>query len=128
MAHYKQVTDPGLFTGLRLLGGFTIVRLDSIEEPPIDALGRKAMATTQIVGRKLHLTFLSGLDAKEWSVTLYHEILEAMTVAFAHPPTSVIDFNEGDFERAGYEAHERFGPASPESLNRMLQFYGFREE
>jgi len=39
-----------------------------------------------------------------------------------------MEFNEGDFDRAGYEAHERFGPASPENLNRMLQFYEFREE
>jgi len=61
-------------------------------------------------------------------VTLYHEILEAMTVACAHAPSSVKDFNEGDFERAGYEAHERLGPVTPESLNRMLQFYGFRGE
>jgi hypothetical protein len=59
---------------------------------------------------------------------LYHEVLEAMTLACAHAPAGVWDFNEGDFERAGYEAHERFGLVSPENLNRMLQFHGFREE
>jgi hypothetical protein len=61
-------------------------------------------------------------------VTLYHEVLEAMTVACSDVPASVAEFNEGDFERSGYEAHETFGPASPERLNRMLQFYGFREQ
>ena len=122
------MTDPDLFRGLRLVHGFTIVRLDSIAEPLVDAVGRRAIATTQIVGQELHLTVFSGLDAKEWSVTLYHEILEAITVASVHPPASVMEFNEGDFDRAGYEAHERFGPASPENLNRMLQFYEFREE
>ena len=69
----------------------------------------------------------SGLSDKECSVTLYHEILEAMTVAVANPPASVGEFNEADFERAGYEAFDQFGAASPENLNRMLQSYGFRE-
>jgi hypothetical protein len=48
-------------------------------------------------------------------------------VASVEPPVGVIEFNEGDFERAAYEAHNRFGEASPESVNRMLQFHGFRE-
>jgi len=122
------MADPGLFRGLRLHGGFTIVRLEVITEPLVDALGRMAIAKTRIVGRKFHLSLISNLDEKEWSVTLYHEVLEAMTVACAHPPASVMEFNEGDFERASHEAHERFGPVSPESLNRMLQFYGFRGE
>jgi hypothetical protein len=122
------MTDPGLFRGLRLVGGFTVVGLDLVAEPLVDAMGRRAIATTQIVGRELRLTVFSGLDAKEWSVTLYHEVLEAITVASVRPPARVMEFNEGDFERAGYEAHERFGPASPENLNRMLQFHEFREE
>ncbi len=51
-----------------------------------------------------------------------------MTVACLHPPATVLEFNEGHFERAAYDMHERFGPASPASLNRMLQFFGFAEE
>jgi len=74
------------------------------------------------------MTVTSGLDETEWSVTLYHEVLEAMTVACSQPPEGVLVFNEADFERAGYAAHQRFGPVSPDSLNRMLQFYEFREE
>jgi len=50
-----------------------------------------------------------------------------MTVASHEAPASVQDFNESDFEQAAYEALERFGPVTPESLERMLQFYGFRE-
>ncbi len=91
-------------------------------------MGRSALAQTRIIGREFHLTILSGLSDKETSVTLYHEILEAMTVAASEVPASVRDFNEDDFERAAYEADERFGPASPENMNSMLQFYGFREE
>ena len=116
------------FQGLRLRGGFLIVRIEFRIEPLVDAMERSALAQTQIIGREFHLTILSGLSDKEKSVTFYHEILEAMTVASFDAPASVQDFNEGDFERAAYEAHERFGPASPESANRMLQFYGFREK
>ncbi len=39
-----------------------------------------------------------------------------MTVACFDPPASVTEFNEGDFERAGYEAHDQLGAASPENL------------
>ena len=119
--------DPSSFENAALRGGFTIVHVAFAAEPLADALGREAIAQTGIVGRKFHLLIRSGLSDKEFSVTLYHEILEAMTVACFDPPASVTDFNEGDFERAGYEAHEQLGAASPENLNRMLQSYGFRE-
>ena len=59
------------------------------------------------------------------SITLYHEILEAATVAVDIPPAAVLDFNEGDFERAAREAHQRWGNAAPDNLNRLLQFHGF---
>jgi hypothetical protein len=39
-----------------------------------------------------------------------------------------MEFNEGDFENAAQTAHEKWGDATPESLNLMLQSYGFREE
>jgi hypothetical protein len=51
-----------------------------------------------------------------------------MAVASADPPEGVVDFNEGDFERAAYHAHRQFGPVSPKGLKSMLQSYGFREE
>jgi len=57
---------------------------------------------------------------------LYHEILEAASVAMAEPPASVMDFNELDFERAARQAHGRWGNASPANLNLLLQFHGFR--
>ena len=69
-----------------------------------------------------------GLDDRELSVTLDHEILEAVAVACADPPASVMDFNEADFERAGYAMPAELGAASPENLNRMLQLHGFRQE
>jgi hypothetical protein len=65
------------------------------------------------------------LDEHELSISLYHEVLEAATLAAEHPPASVLDFNEGDFERAAQDAHARRGVASPETLNQMLEEFGF---
>ena len=94
----------------------------------VDALEREAIAQTSIVGRNFRVLIRASLSERELSISLYHEILEAASVASLHPPATVMDFNEGDFELAGRAAHDRFGEASPESLNRMLQSYGFRDE
>jgi len=118
--------DPNAFSGARLLGGYIIVEISITTVPILDPLGRRVVAQTRIRGREFHITLLHAADDKELSVSIYHEILEAMTVAAESPPATVIDLNEADFERAGYQAHEQFGPVSPESLNRMLQFYGFQ--
>jgi hypothetical protein len=113
------------FVGYRVHGGFTIVRLEIADALLADALGREAIARTYIIGSQLFLTIRSGLSDKELSVTTYHEILEAATVASVDPPDGVRNFNEDAFERAAYQAHEQFGEVSPENLDRMLQFYGF---
>ncbi len=87
------------FQGLRLCGGFTIIALEFVSEPMVDVMERSALARTQISNRNLHLAIFIGLSDKEKSVTLYHEILEAMTVASSDAPASVLDFNEGDLDR-----------------------------
>jgi hypothetical protein len=120
--------DPASFENLRLRGGFVIVRVEFINAPMVDALEREAIAQTRIVGRNFYLLIRAGLNERELSVSLYHEILEATAVASLHPPDTVMEFNEGDFERAAQATHAEWGNASPENLNRMLQSYGFREE
>jgi hypothetical protein len=120
--------DLNFIRGLRLSSGFTIISIELSSDPLKDALSRPAIAKTQISGLNLLITIRSRLSDEECSVTIYHEILEAMTVAIDHPPDTVIHFNENDFERAAYDAQNRFGFASPKSLNRMLQFYGFKEK
>lgn len=118
--------DLGTFKNLQLRGGFRIARLEISDEPLLDALGRQAIARTAIIGGEFHLTIQSCLTDEELSVTLYHEILEATTVASDTPPDSVRMFNEGDFERAAYRAHAELGEASAATIDRMLQSYGFR--
>ena len=120
--------DAATFKNTQLRGGFVILTVGFTDEPMVDALGREAIAKTGIVGMTFDLLIRAGLDERELSVTLYHEILEAAAVASPHPPDSVIDFNEADFERTAYAMHNELGGASPENLNRMLQLHGFGEE
>lgn len=115
----------GSIVGQRLRGGFTIARVELIETPLVDAIGREAVARTSIIAHEFSIWIRAGLSDEELSVTLYHEILEAATVASLNPPAEVRTFNEGGFEQAAIAAHQRFGPASPESLDRMLQWHGF---
>jgi hypothetical protein len=114
------------FLNQRLAGVFSIAEIELTHELLVDALGREAVAQTRILGRELRLVIRSGLPAGELSITLYHEILEAATVASSHPPESVLDLNEAGFEAAARRAHQTWGEVSVENLNRMLQFYGFR--
>lgn len=114
------------FKDLNLTGGFTVKNVELSGIPMVDALGREAVAQTRIVGREFRLTIRSGLSDEELSISLYHEILEAASVAVDNPPASVIDFNEAGYEQAARQAHERWGNASPDNLNRLLQFYGFQ--
>jgi hypothetical protein len=112
-----------------LLGGvFFIAEIELTNEPLEDALGREAIAQTRIVGKEFRLVIRSGLPDVELSITLYHEILEAATVASPHPPESLCELNEAGFEAAARQAQRIWGDATVENLNRMLQFYGFREE
>jgi hypothetical protein len=120
--------DLASITNVRLRGGFVLVEIEFTPEPIVDALGRDALAQTRVVGREFRLLVRSSLPEHELSITLYHEVLEGASVAIAHPPDSVMDFNEGDFERAARAAHVRWGNASAPNLSRLLQFYGFGEE
>ena len=83
---------------------------------------------TRIFGAKFHLLICFGLSDEELSVTLYHEILEAATVASDHPPASVVDLNEAGFERTARQMHLELGSASPQNLNLTLQIDGFLGE
>jgi hypothetical protein len=122
-----EVISTDSFLNHRLAGVFFIAEIELTGEPLEDALGREAIAQTRIVGREFRLVIRSGLPDAELSITLYHEILEAATVASPHPPESVCELNEAGFEAAARHAQQTWGEASVENPNRMLQFYGFRE-
>jgi hypothetical protein len=117
--------DLASFTNVELHGGFVIANIQFASGAMVDALEREAVAQTRITGLKFEVLLKAEMSEQELSISLYHEILEAATVATRHPPDGVAGFNEGDFERAAQSAHAELGSASPENLNRMLQSRGF---
>ena len=119
------MTDVTRLVGLKLRGGFRIEAIEVSVGPLTDAIGRDAVAQTTISGRDFRLLICPGLDEVELSVTLYHEVLEAAAVGADECPQQIVEFNEGDFERAAQAAHKRLGPANASNLNRMLEEYGF---
>jgi hypothetical protein len=122
-----RVLDLATFQNLALRGGFVIVEIRLNSQFLLDPLGRPATAQTVIRGSGFHVFLRNDLNDAELSVSLYHEVLEAATVAADQPPEPVLEFNEGDFERAAQSAHTRLGAASPEHLNQMLAEFGFQD-
>ena len=120
--------DVASFAGCLLPGGFRIVEIRLTRERLVDAIGREAVAQTTVNGLQFRLVGWAGLDEKEVSITLFHEVLEAAAVASEPAPTSIADFNEGDFERAARQMHDMFGQVSPDNLSRMLRHYGFGKQ
>lgn len=123
----RLVLDLKAFNNVPLRGGFLIVEVRITAQSLLDPLGRPATAQTLIRGNKFQILLREGLDKKEVSISLYHEILEAATVATEDPPESVMELNEGDFENAARSAHEQYGSVSPRTLNEMLAKFGFED-
>ena len=117
--------DLSPFQNLPLRGGFLLVEVILTAKPLLDPIERAASAQTLIRGNRFHILLRADLDETEISISLYHESLEAATVAAIQPPKSVIDFNEGDFEREARRAHSRYGVVTPRTLNVMLAEFGF---
>lgn len=92
--------DWSAFENLRLRAGFIVARVRTTDEPLIDAIGREAVAQTSIIGRQFAIVIRAALSDEEVSISLYHEVLEAATVAALIAPAAVVMFNEADFERA----------------------------
>src|SRR2546425_11643616 len=125
MSIVRRVLDLEPFQRLQLRGGFELAEVRLTADPLFDPLERAATAQTIIRARRFHVFLRADLDERELSVSLYHEVLEAATVASDHPPESVMEFNEGAFEQAAQAAHDRLGLASPATLNQMLAEFGF---
>ncbi len=115
------------FKSLRLPGGVILLGIELEEAPMVDAIGRPALAKAVIEGNTVAVALAAGQAPAEMSISIYHELLEALTVALAAPPASVCDFNEAGFEDAAREAHRRFGLASPSTVLTFLHDFGFTD-
>ena len=113
------------FQGSILKSGHVLAEVQLTAKPLLDPLNRAATAQTVIRGNRLSIYLKADLDEEELSISLYHEVLEAVSIASERPPERVMNFNEGDFENAARKAHLRFGVANLATLNRMLADFGF---
>ena len=84
-----RVLDLAAFENLGLRGGFVIVEIRLTSQFLLDPLGRPATAQTVIRGYRFHISLRQALSEAQLSISLYHEVLEAATVAAEHPPQSV---------------------------------------
>jgi len=114
------------FINLRLPGGFVLTDVTEIAEVMIDPVGRPAVAKTIIEGREIWIILSAGMSDLEQSISIYHEVLEGLTVAMDRPPRSVENFLEHDFEAAAASAHAQFGFATAEKVVNFLQMFGFQ--
>jgi hypothetical protein len=121
-----SVLDLAGFANVSLRGGLVLVEVRRTQQFLLDPLGRPAAAQTLITSGRLYIVLRDNMDDEESSISLYHEVLEAATVALDSPPDSVIEFNEGDFEQAARMAQTRHGIVTPETLNEMLAGFGFK--
>ena len=115
------------FSGLQLPQGFVLIRIELVQAPMRDAIGRPALARAVIEGRTIFIDLAADQTADELSVCIYHELLEAMTVGVALPPLMVCDLNEAGFERAAKDAHRRHGLAKACSVIDFLHEFGFKD-
>ncbi len=113
------------FHDLPLPGGFILSAIALVPGPMIDPIGRSALAKTVIEGRRIAIVLDQAQPPDEQSISIYHEMLEGLTVAFTSPPAAVADFCEADFEREARLALQRFGIATPQSVLAFLTAFDF---
>lgn len=111
----------GEFGNISLRRDYLLVSVPFAADSLGDAIGRPAQARTLISGRHLKIELTGNLPPEEVSISIYHEILEAMTVAVDDPPAKVMEMNEADFESAAQAAHQNLGAAAADNLPRFLE-------
>ncbi len=92
-----------------------------------DAVGRPALARAVIEGRTISIEIATAQAPEELSVSIYHELLEAMTVGVQSPPRAVWDLNEAGFEQVAQGAHRLHGLANSRSVIIFLSEFGFTD-
>lgn len=115
------------FNDLQLPQGFRLLGVETAEAPMLDAIGRPALARAVIENSTVSIYVAADQSPAEISVSIYHELLEAMTVGVPSPPIDVCDLNEAGFEQAAKDAHRRHGLANSSSVLIFLREFGFTD-
>ncbi len=115
------------FKSLILPSGFVLLGIEFEDGPMLDAIGRSALAKAVIEDGTISIHLAVGQSPDELSISIYHEVLEALTVGAANPPSAVGGLNEAGFEQAATEAHRRHGLANPARVLKFLHEFGFTD-
>ena len=113
------------FSDLKLPHGFRLLGVEVADTPMLDAIGRPALARAVIESGTISIYLTVDQTPDEVSVSIYHEVLEAMTVGVPSPPAEVCDLNEAGFEQAAKDANRRHGLANAASVLIFLREFGF---
>ena len=117
--------DLGQFSNLQLSQGFRLVGIEIVEGPMLDAIGRPALAKAVIESNTIRIYLAAGQTPGEMSVSIYHEVLEAMTIGVPVPPPRVFNLTEAGFEQAAQDAYQRHGLANKVSVINFIHELGF---
>jgi hypothetical protein len=113
------------FENLEFPSGHFIESIRLVEAKMLDPIGRPALAKSIIEGKRIRIEISDQLDSREIAVSIYHEVLEALTVAVDAPPQSVMELNEAGFEKEACEAYDVFGSPTPEIVLSWIKSKGF---
>ncbi|MGA0111150.1 MAG: hypothetical protein ACO3PN_03490 [Chthoniobacterales bacterium] len=119
--------DLARFKNLKLPQGFILLGIQLVTDPMRDAIGRPALARAVIEGNTVSIELAAAQTPDELSVSIYHELLEAMSVGVQSAPRAVWDLNEAGFEQAAQDAHRFHGLANPRNVLTFLSEFGFTE-
>lgn len=73
--------DLASFRELPMPGGYILDSIEAVLGPLIDPIGRAALAKTTIQGERIAIVFDASQSGDEQSISIYHEVLEGLTVA-----------------------------------------------
>jgi hypothetical protein len=106
--------------------GFSIESI-SVAEGKLGSRGTSLGQTTiePIRSGKMTIPLAPGQTPYEQSVSIYHEVLEAVSLDAKKPPAMLLDLSEQDYDLLAYMAQEQFGTATVENLQKLLVALGF---
>jgi hypothetical protein len=113
------------FDNLEFPSGHFIESIRLVEAKMLDPIGRPALAKSIIEGKRIRIEISDQLDSREVAVSIYHEVLEALTVAVDTPPQSVLELNEAGFEKEAHEAYAIYDSPTPERVLSWIKSKGF---
>jgi hypothetical protein len=94
--------------------------------PVTDYAGKPVFAKTSMTAGGMTITLTPGMNPQDQSVTMYHEVAEAVALEQpeANLPMFLQNLSDNDYTVLGELAFEQYGPATPDNISRLLREIG----